>query len=147
MFLFGISCSIIFNAHFYTFLFFFKGDSSAAASYVWLSLVLNVPILFSTIGCKISTTSFLMFIACVWDVFRLVFFLTLKLHVRLNVYMLHIFAFECCWKIHEVLKNVVLVSHFNSVCFFCSFSKRPSQVLYEKWVVKICLSFWLLFEM
>lgn len=39
-----------------------------------LSFVLNVPILFSTIGCKISTASFLMFIACVCNDFRLVGF-------------------------------------------------------------------------
>lgn len=57
-------------------LFFFSSRETAVLLQVMfrLSFVLNVPILFSTIGCKISTTSFLMFIACVWDVFAGFFF-------------------------------------------------------------------------
>lgn len=46
----------------------------------WLSFVLNVvPILFFTIGCRMSTTSFIMFIPYLWEDFGLVFFFNFEI--------------------------------------------------------------------
>lgn len=101
MFLFGMSCSVFLML--ISTLFFSSSRETAVLLQVMfrLSFVLNVPILFSTIGCKISTASFLMFIACVCNDFRLVgFFKTSKLHVRLIFYML-IHTYELDRGVHQ----------------------------------------------
>lgn len=113
----------------------------------WFSFVLNVvTILFSTIGCRMSATSFSTFIPCLCEDFGLVVFWILKLHVLLNVQMLHKFAFDSCWKKHEVLKNLcenVCIFHTLIVYVF-SVPSQEEQARFcmrnEKWFVKISLS-------